>query len=443
MPQSGPGVADRHSPATPTVIITDLLPLAHRGPAYGLIGLTWGLAAAGGPPVGGALASSGNWRWLFYLNVPVSCVALVLVYLFLNVKTPRSSWREKAAKMDYANLLCAAASTSTVYALSTGGVEHAWTSAQVLAPLVLGLAGLGAFLWVEKRWVAHPTVPFDILSNRNSLCGFLATFIHGIMVTALVYYLPSFFQACKGSSAVASGIQSFSLSFSVPIAAIIAGVSVTVTKHYLVQNYLGWVILIVGLGLMTLIRASSPAVVFVCFPVVAGLGLGALSTAARFPILAPLAPAQHPAAMSFFQFSRALGQVFGITVGSTVLTNRLARTLPAQFLAEFGASEAAIPYIKGLPEPLRAEVRVAFASSLQTVWYVILGVAFVGLLATCGLRSVPMTVVKDEQWGLEGEAGSQESFGEVAEAKVTRPVMRERAGTSSSLASWDFEIKLA
>lgn len=364
---------------------------------------------------------------------------MVLVYFFLNVRAPTTSWRERAAKMDYANILCVAATTSVVYALSTGGVEHAWSSAQILAPLVLGVTGLAGFLWVEAYYVAHPTVPFDVLANKNSLFGYLATFIHGIMVTALVFYLPVFFQACKGASAVVSGIDSFSLSFSVPVAAIVAGVSVTVTKHYLIQNYMGWAILIIGLGLMTLIQAYSPPAVFVCFPLVAGLGLGALSTALRFPILAPLRPAQHPQAMGFFQFSRSLGQVFGITIGSAVFTNRLGRTLPAAFVEAHGASEAAISYVAHLREPIRTQVRMAFASSLQTVWFVMLGIAVVGLLATLGLRSVPMTVERDEAWGLEGEAVD----GTEVKVALARPVMRERAGTSSSFASWDFEIKLA
>jgi len=123
-----------------------------------------------------------------------------------------------------------------------------------------------------------------------------------------------------------------------------------------------------------------------------------------FPTLAPLAPSQHPQAMSFYNFSRCFGQVFGIAIGSTALTNALKDKLPASFLAQYGsAAETAIPYIAPLAEPLRTQVRVAYASSLVYVWYVSLGVAGLGLLGTLGLYSIEMTAEKDERWGLEGE----------------------------------------
>jgi len=86
------------------ILIVDMVILAERGAWYGLVGAIWALASAIGPPIGGALASSGNWRWLFYLNLPVSAVAMVLVLCFFRVKSPKTTWAEKMEMMDYANL---------------------------------------------------------------------------------------------------------------------------------------------------------------------------------------------------------------------------------------------------------------------------------------------------------------------------------------------------
>jgi hypothetical protein len=106
--------------------------------------------------------------------------------------------------------------------------------------------------------------------------------------------------------------------------------------------------------------------------------------------------------MGFFNFARSIGQVFGIAIGNTVLTNQLHKKLPAEFLAEHGASaEAAIPYIKALADPLRHEVRVAFAESLQTVWYVMVGIAGLGLISVFFMKSLPLTTETDDKWGLE------------------------------------------
>lgn len=185
---------------------------------------------------------------------------------------------------------------------------------------------------------------------------------------------------------------------------------------------------------MAQLKADSGELVWVLYPCIAGTGLGILYTATMFvsrrgpiarpmtlagrarspadplphspsqPTLAPLRPDQHPQAMSFYNFARSFGQVFGIAIGSTVLTNSLSSQLPSSFLATYGGSaEAAVPYIAALAEPVRTQVRVAYADALGWIWWVSLGVAGAGLVGTCGMTSMEMTGETDERWGLEGE----------------------------------------
>ena len=168
------------------IIIVDMVPLIERGAYYGIVGSVWAFASAVGPPIGGALASSGNWRWLFYLNIPVAALALALVLIFFRLKTPKTTFKEKMDQMDYYNLLFVAATTSVVLGISWGGVEYGWSSYNVLVPLILGLAGLAVFIWIEKRFVKFPTVPFDILAFRTSVSGYVGTFLHGIVSVAVI-----------------------------------------------------------------------------------------------------------------------------------------------------------------------------------------------------------------------------------------------------------------
>lgn len=84
----------------------------------------------------------------------------------------------------HSNLVFVAASTSTILGLTWGGVAYSWASYQVLVPLILGIIGMGVFVWLEKAYVKNPTVPFDILSNRTSLVGFVTNFLHGIVTLA-------------------------------------------------------------------------------------------------------------------------------------------------------------------------------------------------------------------------------------------------------------------
>ncbi|GAA5825806.1 hypothetical protein JCM5353_002439 [Sporobolomyces roseus] len=385
------------------ILVVDLVPIAERGLYFGILGGVWALASAIGPPIGGALASAGQWRWLFYLNLPVCALAIVLVMLFLNLKTPKTTAKEKFEQIDWYNLIFIAASTSAILGLTWGGVAYEWTSFKVLVPLILGLAGIVLFVYLE-RFAKHPTVPFDILTTRTAIAGYITTFLHSVVVLAVLYFLPIYFQADKGQSAIQSGVSTFSLSFTIAPLAIIAGISVGVTGHYKLQNHIGWALASIGMGLMTLIKWDSGKAVWVGFPVITGMGIGMLYSATNFPILAPVTPSQQPFASAFYGFTRSFGQVFGIAIGSSILQNRLNSLLPSEFLAQFGSGEiafAAIPIIETLEEPLRTEVRKAFAESIKTIWQVILGVACLGFVVSLAIKSIPLTMDQDEKWGLE------------------------------------------
>ncbi|GAA5985852.1 hypothetical protein JCM11641_005320 [Rhodosporidiobolus odoratus] len=394
------------------IVVTDLVPLAERGAYFGILGAVWALASAIGPPIGGALASAGAWRWLFYLNLPLSGLAMALVLLFLDVKAPKTTTKEKLEQMDWVNVIFVAASTSLILGLTWGGVTYPWSSFRVLVPLLLGIAGIVVFLLLERSFVKYPTVPFEILSHRTSLLGYLTTFLHSVVVMAIIYFLPVYFQADKGASAIQSGVDFFAMSFVIAPFAIFVGISVTVTGHYRTQNAIGWAFIVLGMGLFTLLKWDSSKAMWAGFSVIAAIGLGILYAATNFPVLAPLKPAQQPHAMAFFGFVSAFGQVFGIAIGSTILQNQLAKTLPADFAAQFGEGEiayAAIPYIKSLDEPLRTLVRAAFADSLKVIWQTCIGLAGLGLLLSLGIQQMTLTTETDEEnWGLnEREKGGK------------------------------------
>ncbi|GAA6020017.1 hypothetical protein JCM10207_006760 [Rhodosporidiobolus poonsookiae] len=384
------------------IVVTDLVPLAERGQWFGLIGSIWALASAIGPPIGGALANAGQWRWLFYLNLPLTGIAMVLIFFFLDIKVPKTTLKEKLALMDYVNVLFVAAATSTILGLTWGGVAYPWSSYKVLVPLVLGLVGMVAFVVLE-RYVKNPTVPFDILNTRNAFVGFGMAFLHSVLVMAVVYFLPTYFQA-NGASPIQSGINLFPVSFIVAPFAIVCGISVTVTGHFKLQSIIGFAFATVGAGLLSLLKWDSGKAMWASFGVIISIGLGLLYPSVQFPTLAPLRPSQQPAAVAFFGFVRSFGQVFGIAIGSTVLQNELAKKLPEQFAEQFGHGEiafAAIPYIKGLDEPLRTLVRAAFADSIKVIWQVLIGVAGLGFLLSLGVQQMKMATETDAENGLK------------------------------------------
>lgn len=142
----------------------------------GVFGAVWSISSAIGPPVGGALAH--HWRWLFYLNLPLAGISLVLVSLFLNFEIPKASFQEKFKRIDWlGNGLFIASVTGICLGLTWGGQQYGWAAAAVLVPLIIGVVGFCAFVYIEKRFIAEPTVPFDVLNNRTTIIGYVTTFV--------------------------------------------------------------------------------------------------------------------------------------------------------------------------------------------------------------------------------------------------------------------------
>ncbi|KAJ3483963.1 hypothetical protein NLI96_g5968 [Meripilus lineatus] len=386
-----------------SIIIGDLVPLRERGVFQGTTGLVWTIAAGIGPVVGGALTKEGQWRWLFYLNLPISGVAFGLVLIFLTLKTPPGTFREKLMRMDWISAAC-------VIALSWGGIQYPWTSAHVLAPLILGLLGICAFLFYEHWFATEPIIPFTLLTNRTSLSGYIQTFINPIAMFAVIYFLPAYYQACLGASPLRSGVLILSLCASIGPAVVVSGASIGITKKYRVQLWLGWILIVVGMGVLALLHPESPLSKQVGLPIIMALGAGAIYAATYFPVLAPLPISENAHALALFAFLRSFAAVWGVTIGTTVLQNELRKRVPAEYLKELPGGVAivysAIPLINSLPEPLKTTVRGAYADSTAKIWEVMCGLAAIGLIASLFMESLPLHTEVDRKWGLEQKSQS-------------------------------------
>ncbi|KAJ7723104.1 iron permease [Mycena maculata] len=413
------------------IIVSDLVPLSERGIYQGILGLTWSFASGIGPPIGGALAST-NWRWLFFLNLPLSGIAFVLVSIFLRVKTPPGSISEKVSRVDWAgNGLGVSGITLAILGLTWAGVAFPWGSAHVLAPLIIGLVLILVFLLYEFRMPAHrePTVPYDILSNRNGLSGYLSTFFHGITSISIIYYLPVYFQACFDATPIRSGVDMLGTALVVAPFALIAGILVQVLNRYIPSNAAGWVLTTIGFGLLSMLTYDAPLGHWVGFQFVAAAGTGMIFAATVFPILAPLSVSRTAAALGFFAFCRAFAQTWGLTIASTILQNELSKKLPVaftdQFAAGFEIAYAAIPTIRGLPEPLKTEVRQAFAESMAVVWRTMIGISGAGLLTTLLLTEIPMVQHTDETYGLHAGETKDAEGGDATASGTPEPAATE------------------
>lgn len=125
-----------------------------------------------------------------------------------------------------------------------------------------------------------------------------------MLLIYFVDYLPVYFQASIGASAIGSGVDFFGTGLVVAPCAILTGASVQIFNKYRPQNYLGWVIMIIGFGLLTLLDENSSRGAYIGLQVLLAVGLGIIWIGTQFPILAPLPFSNNAHALAFFTFVR-------------------------------------------------------------------------------------------------------------------------------------------
>ncbi|KAG8992172.1 hypothetical protein FRB90_001068 [Tulasnella sp. 427] len=419
------GIGSGGITAMTAIVVNDLVPLSKRGSYMGIIAAVWGIAAAIGPPIGGAFAQS-NWRWLFFLNLPLTAIAGALVWFFLHLKFPQDDFKSKMRRMDWiGNLIIIAGTTLSIIALTWAGVKYAWSSYQVFIPLIFGLEAIIAFFVYEAKFAIEPVVPLELISTRNSILGYATVFLHGIVSTVIIYYLPVYFQTARQDTPIQSGVSLFATAFTVGPGAIIAGVTVVVFGIYLPQNLVGWGFTAIGVGLLSLLKVETAKSQWVGFQILEGLGMGIIWSAPQFPILASLPVAKGAQALALLSFVRSYSQTWGVTIGATILQNELRKKLPAEFLAQFPSkgveiAYAIIPQIPGLPEPVKTEVQDAFTASLRPTWLTMTALSAIGFLCVLGMQELEMHKRTDDEWGMDGqEQGKPESAADPEKAEVT------------------------
>ncbi|CAA7268857.1 unnamed protein product [Cyclocybe aegerita] len=274
--------------ALSSIIITDLVPLRERGVYAGITGMLWTTGAAAGPFIADGLAQKATWRWLFYLNLPLSGLAFFIVAIFLRLKKPEGKIREKLSKIDWiGNVLIITSTCSCILALTWGGIRFPWSSGKNLGPLIAGIFGLGATLVYEALWAVDPMIPFVVLSNRTTVSGYIATFVQGMMTLAIGFYLPTWFQSVKGASPILSGLYLLPLSASISPSTIVQGIIIARTGLYRTVNFVGWVLLLLGTGLLITLNAHTSIGLIVLYQLFMGVGFGLLYSM-TFAVLAPL-----------------------------------------------------------------------------------------------------------------------------------------------------------
>jgi EmrB/QacA subfamily drug resistance transporter len=383
-------------------IISDVVTPRERGRYQGFFGAVFGLSSVAGPLVGGYFAQH-DWRWIFYVNLPIGIAALVLCNQVLRlVHNPRRSH-----KIDWLGALALVVGVACLLlGLSWGGSEYAWGSAQIIGLFVLGVVISALFIVIEAR-ASEPILPLRLFRNRTFSLANSAGFAVGFGMFGGIIYIPLYLQIVKGASPTASGLLMLPMMAGIIITSIAAGAATARIGRYKWFPVFGIAILSVGLLLFSTLDVASPLWIAFIFMVVVGVGLGLSMQTLILGLQNSLDFKDMGAGTSTGTFFRSMGGSFGVAVMGTVLTNGLAsemRTRLPAALAQLppdvakgvaqrlggGVSIAAPAVVKTLPAPVRDAIESSLVAALNPVFIIGAAVCAVGVLLALGMPDLKL-----------------------------------------------------
>lgn len=384
------------------IVVADLVPLRDRSRFMSIIFTFYSIAFSIGPVVGGALVDHSSWRWIFYLNLPVAGLSLILLFFFLHVPFNANFSTDMLRRVDMTgNALLIASVVSVLIALNWAGSEYPWSSWRVIFPLVVGLLGIGVFLVLESTTlILEPTMPFRIFSNRTSLPTFGLAFIQSMLTYWSSYYLPVYFQAVLEATPTRSGVDALPSVFIAMPFAMAAGVGLSALNRFKPFMYFGFALLASGYGMLSLLDETSSTAYWAASQGMAAAGTGMLMTVTLPAIQAPLAESDQAIATGAWGFVRSFGGIWGVAIPTAAFNSqanallyRVSDASVRSALADGGAySLATRNFMRSLnAQPsLKSQVVGVYVDSLQLVWQVGIGFSLLGFVITIIVRGMPL-----------------------------------------------------
>ncbi|MER7888660.1 MDR family MFS transporter [Micromonospora sp. NPDC094482] len=413
-------------------IISDVVSPRERGRYQGLFGAVFGISSVAGPLVGGYFAET-NWRWIFYINVPLAILAIVVCYHVMRL-IPFER-RNHAVDWVGAGLLVAGVS-SLLLALSWGGNEYAWGSGVIIGLFAAG-AVLGVLFLLQESRVAEPILPLRLFRSRTFALANSGGFVLGLVMFGSIIFIPLYLQIVKGASPTKSGLLMLPMMAGIIFTSILTGRAMSRIGRYKWFPVAGSVVLLAGMLLFTRLHVDTSLWEAFAYMVVIGVGLGLCMQSLILAVQNAVAVRDLGAGTSSATFFRSLGGSFGVAILGTVLSSRLngaladrlpgaiAQLPPDQQAAVRASGGANISIndpatIMALPGPVRAAIQSSFVEGLHLVFLT------AGLIATLAvLVTLAMPNAQLRGTGPEGATGGADPLGGKAPAAGGKPLTKE------------------
>ncbi|MFZ6003143.1 MAG: MDR family MFS transporter [Actinomycetota bacterium] len=374
-------------------IIGDIVSPRERGRYTGYLGAVFAVASVAGPLLGGFFVDNLTWRWVFYVNVPIGIVALVITSSVLRLPFARQDH-----EVDFVGAALLVAGVSTLLlGLVWGGSEYPWGSPVIAGLLAAAVVLTGVFLWWERR-TPEPILPLRLFRGWVFSGGVALSFLLGGAMFGAIVFLPLFLQVATGATATNSGLLLLPLMAGLMTTSILSGRVIAKTGHYRRWPIAGMGIAALGMYLLSNMEPDTTRLASSLYMLVVGLGLGmvmqvlvlAVQNGADFKDLGVVT--------SSVNFFRSLGGSFGVSIFgvlfATLLDDKLSEFIPPGALGSAGLSPEALTaspeQIQALPPDILLPVTQAMSDSITAIFLCTVPLLAIGVAIALVLPELPL-----------------------------------------------------
>ena len=371
------------------VIVGDIVPPRQRGRYAGYLTGVFAFSSVAGPLLGGFFVDNLNWRWIFYVNLPIGAVALVVTSAVLHLPHRRST-----SRIDLLGAaLLVGAVTSLLLLTVWGGQEHEWDSTVIVGLGVATAVLTVAFVLWERR-ASEPILPLRLFAEPVFTLSVLIAFLIGAALFGATIFLPLFLQAVRGTSATGSGLLLMPMMAGILVMSIAVGRLVSRTGRYKVFPVLGLALAVLGMALLSRLQVDSPSWHASAAMLVLGFGIGTCMPILTVAVQNAVSIRDLGVGTSAINFFRTLGGALGVAALGAVLSSRLASELATRLpdvpLADTTALTRSPESIAALPEATRIGVVTSLADAISTVFLVATPILFVAFLLAWLIPELPL-----------------------------------------------------
>jgi len=372
-------------------VVGDVLSPRDRGRYQGYFGAVFALASVAGPLLGGFFVDNLSWRWVFYVNLPIGLIALVVVGVVLDLPFHRVS-----RPVDYFGSALLVGGVSALLMVTVwGGSGYEWGS-----PTILGLVGAGTVLILlflaQERRAEEPLLPLRLFRDRTFTITSAAGFIVGVGMFGGIVFLPLFLQVVMGASPTNSGLLLIPLMAGIVVASTMSGRLISRTGRYKVFPLIGTCLMALGLWLLSTMGPETTILQVSIYMLVLGVGVGQVLQVLVIAVQNAVDARDLGIATSSATFFRSLGGSFGTALFGAILTSRLAADLAGVLpdgASSPGDMTGSVDLIAQLPDGVREAVVEVFSDAITGAFAVAVPLALFALLLIIFLPERPLREV--------------------------------------------------